>query len=69
MTPTLVLAHRNDLIHPFDDAVALASCLPNGTLVRARSPIELRLRPRRLTDTIATFLDDSWSATPADIAG
>ena len=54
--PTLVLAHRNDLIHPFDDAVGLVTRMPNASLVRARSPLELRLRPRRLTKEIVTFL-------------
>jgi pimeloyl-ACP methyl ester carboxylesterase len=60
--PTLVLAHRSDLIHPFDDAVNLVEQLPAGRLVRARSPLELRLRPDRLTDEIATFLDEIWSS-------
>jgi pimeloyl-ACP methyl ester carboxylesterase len=55
--PTLVLAHRNDLIHPFDDAHNLVDELPDATLVRARSPLELRLRPDRLTDVIGSFLD------------
>jgi pimeloyl-ACP methyl ester carboxylesterase len=59
--PTLVLAHRNDLIHPFNDAVKLADQLPNAQLVRARSPIELRLRPDRLTDVIANFVNDVWT--------
>ena len=54
--PTLVLAHRNDLIHPFDDAVGLVGRMPNGVLVRARSPLELRLRPKRLTEEIVGFL-------------
>src|SRR6185437_12848560 len=49
---TLVLAHRNDLIHPFDDAVRLVGRMPNASLVRARSPVELRLRPKRLTKEI-----------------
>jgi pimeloyl-ACP methyl ester carboxylesterase len=68
--PTLVLAHRNDLIHPFDDAVKLAKVLPKGRLVRARSPLELRLRPRRLTDVIAAFLADVWddASAGADLA-
>ena len=59
--PTLILGHRYDLIHPFDDATNLAKQLPNARLERARSPVELRLRPDRLTDVIATFLDDVWS--------
>ena len=58
--PTLVLAHANDLIHPFDDAVNLAEQMPKASLVRARSPLELRLRPDRLTDVIANFLVDTW---------
>ena len=66
--PTLVLAHRNDLIHPFDDAVDLAAHLPHAELVRARSPIELRLRPDRLTDAIATFVKDVWTQPRADTA-
>ena len=66
--PALVLAHRNDLIHPFSDAAHLASQLPDGRLVHARSPFELRLRPGRLTAEIARFLEDVWrpgGATPA----
>jgi pimeloyl-ACP methyl ester carboxylesterase len=58
--PTLVLAHRHDLIHPFDDAVGLSELLPKATLVRARSPIELRVRPDRLTDGILDFLATVW---------
>ncbi len=58
--PTLVLAHRHDLIHPFDDAVGLSELLPNATLVRARSPIELRVWPDRLTDGILDFLATVW---------
>lgn len=54
--PTLVLAHRNDIIHPFDDAVGLVGRMQNGVLVRARSPLELRLRPKRLTKEIVDFL-------------
>jgi pimeloyl-ACP methyl ester carboxylesterase len=59
--PTLVLAHSNDLIHPFDDAVNLAKQMPNARLVRARSPLELRLRPERLTDVVGVFLDEVWA--------
>jgi hypothetical protein len=62
--PTLVFAHRNDFIHPFDDAVGLVKRMPNGVLVRARSPLELRLRPTRLTAEIVEFLD-SLEPAPA----
>jgi pimeloyl-ACP methyl ester carboxylesterase len=61
--PTLVLAHSNDLIHPFNDAVNLAKQIPQAQLLRARSPLELRLRPERLTDSITSFLVDAWADT------
>lgn len=54
--PTLILAHRNDLIHPFDDAHALSELMSNALLLRARSAVELRLRPERLTGEIVAFL-------------
>ena len=60
--PTLVLGHRNDLIHPLNDAANLVRELPNAHLVRARSPLELRLWPDRLTGEIADFLAEVWSA-------
>lgn len=69
--PTLVLGHRADLIHPFSDAVSLTRQLPAARLVPARSPFELRLRPRRLTGEIAAFLDDVWTETggPSTLVG
>jgi pimeloyl-ACP methyl ester carboxylesterase len=59
--PTLVLGHRNDLIHPLNDATNLVRELPNGRLVRARSPLELRLWPDRLTGEMADFLAEVWA--------
>ncbi len=59
--PTLVLGHRNDLIHPLNDATNLVRELPNGHLVRARSPLELRLWPDRLTGEMAEFLAEVWA--------
>jgi pimeloyl-ACP methyl ester carboxylesterase len=59
--PTLVLGHRNDLIHPLNDATNLVRELPNGHLVRARSPLELRLWPERLTGEMADFLAEVWA--------
>ncbi|MCZ7529028.1 MAG: alpha/beta hydrolase [Acidimicrobiia bacterium] len=59
--PALVLAHGNDVIHPFDDAANLVARLPHAQIFRARSPIELRLRPDRLTDVIAAFVKDVWA--------
>jgi pimeloyl-ACP methyl ester carboxylesterase len=63
-TPALVLGHRRDPVHPFSDAGMLAEELPNGRLVEANSIVELRVKPERLTNLIADFLDEIW-ATPA----
>ena len=61
-TPTLVLGHRRDPVHPFSDAGMLAEELPNARLLEADSLVELRLQPERLTDEIADFLDEVWAA-------
>jgi pimeloyl-ACP methyl ester carboxylesterase len=62
--PALVLGHRRDPVHPFSDAGMLAEELPNARLIEADSLVELRLRPERLTEEIADFLDDVWTAKP-----
>lgn len=59
--PALVVGHPRDLIHPFNDAANLEEQLPRGELALARSVLELRLRPERLTGRIAAFLDDVWA--------
>jgi pimeloyl-ACP methyl ester carboxylesterase len=59
-TPALVLGHPRDAIHPFSDAKMLAEELPNSQLMEANSLVELRLRPRRLTNEIASFVDECW---------
>ncbi len=58
--PTLVIGHKADVIHPFTDADHLARQLPDARLVQARSVVELRLSPERLTAEIDRFLDDAW---------
>jgi pimeloyl-ACP methyl ester carboxylesterase len=58
--PALVLGHRRDPVHPFSDAGMLAEELPNARLLEADSLLELRLRPERLTEEIAEFLDVVW---------
>jgi pimeloyl-ACP methyl ester carboxylesterase len=60
-TPALVIGHRRDPVHPFSDAGMLAEELPNARLLEADSLVELRLRPERLTDEIAAFLEKVWS--------
>jgi len=59
-TPTLVLGHHRDPIHPFTDAGMLAEEMSNARLLEASSLLELRIRPERLTDEIARFLDEVW---------
>jgi pimeloyl-ACP methyl ester carboxylesterase len=61
-TPTLVIGHRRDPVHPFSDAGQLAEELPNARLLQAESLVELRLNPERLTEEIAAFLDEVWKA-------
>lgn len=63
--PALVLGHRRDPVHPFSDAGMLAEELPNGRLLQADSLVELRLQPERLTDEIASFLDEIWRSRGA----
>jgi pimeloyl-ACP methyl ester carboxylesterase len=59
-TPTLVIGHQYDLIHPFSDAGMLAAELPGARLVEAISLIELRVAPKRLTNEISDFVDACW---------
>ena len=60
-----MIGHQYDIIHPFSDAGMLAEELPNGRLLQARSLVELRVAPRRLTDEIAAFIDDCWKPRAA----
>jgi pimeloyl-ACP methyl ester carboxylesterase len=63
--PTVVIGHGADLIHPFSDAAGLVRLVANGRLIRAESMFELRVRPARLTDEIASFLDEAWGSDAA----
>jgi len=54
-TRALVIGHQGDPIHPFGDADTLAIDMPDAEFVQARSPVELRLDPTRLTDAISGF--------------
>jgi len=55
--PALVLAHGLDLIHPLSDARNLAQQLPHARLIRARTLLDLWVRPQRLVDEFADFLE------------
>jgi len=59
-SPTLVIGHPGDPVHPLGDAEMLAGELRAARLVQAQSIYELRLHPERLTNEIAAFLDDCW---------
>ncbi len=61
-TRALVIGHHRDPVHPFSDAGMLAEELPNARLIEADSLVELRLKPERLTDQLAAFLDEVWAA-------
>ncbi len=58
--PALVIAHRRDYSHAISDAYDLVTELPDARLVRAKSIVELRARPERLTEEIAGFLATCW---------
>jgi pimeloyl-ACP methyl ester carboxylesterase len=62
--PALVIGHKIDFIHPFTDADHLSRQLPLARLVEARSILELRVTPERLTTQIAIFLDEVWGQMP-----
>ncbi len=64
-TPTLVLGHQRDPVHPFSDAGMLVKEMPNARLLEANSLVELRVQPERLTREIAAFVDEAW-AKPAN---
>lgn len=55
--PALVVGHPRDLIHPAADAAMLAEELPDSEFVEARSILEWRARPQRLTGIAIGFLD------------
>jgi len=60
LVPTLVIGHKVDFIHPFTDAEHLTRQMPNARLLEARSIMELRTMPLRITGEIADFLDDAF---------
>jgi len=58
--PTLVIGHKFDPVHPFQDAVELAEDMPDATFVEAKSVLELRIMPARLTKMIVDHVDYCW---------
>ncbi|MBB3043890.1 alpha/beta fold hydrolase [Nocardioides soli] len=60
--PTLVVGHPVDPMRPPADAEMLAAELPNATLLRARTPLEWRLRPARLDRAAVDLAARCWRA-------
>ncbi|QWF20677.1 alpha/beta hydrolase [Nocardioides sp. LMS-CY] len=60
--PTLVVGHPVDPMRPLADAEMLAAELPNATLLRARTPLEWRLRPARLDRAAVDLAARCWRA-------
>lgn len=58
--PALVIGHPADPLHPFSDSDMLVAEMPNARLVNANSIVEWRLRPGRLNDELAAFLEGVW---------
>jgi pimeloyl-ACP methyl ester carboxylesterase len=60
--PALVVGHPRDPLHAAADAAMLAAELPNATFVAARSILEWRVHPDRLTSEAVGFLSRCWAA-------
>jgi hypothetical protein len=63
--PALVIGHRADPLHPFSDSDMLVEELAGARLINAESIFEWRLRPGRLDDELASFLDEVYSSETA----
>jgi pimeloyl-ACP methyl ester carboxylesterase len=66
--PALIVGHAGDPLHPFSDSGMLVEELRAARLVEARSALEWRVSPRRLTAELALFLDEVWSPEQAAYA-
>ena len=58
--PALVVGHPADPIHPAADAAMLAGELPDARFVQARSILEWRFQPARLTAAATEFAQECW---------
>jgi len=54
--PSLIIGHAGDPLHEWRDAKSLTEELQSARLLKARSILELRVRPKRLWPEIQTFL-------------
>ena len=60
--PALVVGHPRDPVHPAADAAMLAEEMPDAQFVEAHGILEWRLRPQRLHEIAATFVDRCYDA-------
>lgn len=67
--PTLIIGHVGDPLHPVTDAARLTRQMPNATMIKARSVLEMRVRPGRLLDEVIRFLDGVWMTESVASAG
>jgi pimeloyl-ACP methyl ester carboxylesterase len=65
--PALVIGHHADPLHPFSDSGQLIEELPDARLIEATSILEWRIRPQRLDDELASFLDEVWGGRPDEV--
>jgi pimeloyl-ACP methyl ester carboxylesterase len=63
--PALVVGHPRDPLHPFSDSGMLIEELSRARLVEANSIFEWRMRPDRLNEELAQFLDEVWAPAPS----
>jgi pimeloyl-ACP methyl ester carboxylesterase len=62
--PALVVGHPRDPVHPAADAAMLAEELPDSTFVEAKSILEWRTRPERLSTITAAFVARCFDSEP-----
>jgi pimeloyl-ACP methyl ester carboxylesterase len=58
--PALVVGHPFDPMRPIADAEMLAGELPRAAFIRARTPLEWRLRPERLDRAAVELASQCW---------
>lgn len=54
--PALIVGHRNDLIHPLDDAENLLDTLPNARILQAQTALDYRFMPGKLAEAVSEFM-------------
>jgi pimeloyl-ACP methyl ester carboxylesterase len=63
----LVIGHPADPLHPFTDSDMLVEEMPRARLVNAESILEWRLRPDRLDNELADFLEEVYAEESLEV--